>query len=403
MKYIKLYENKEIEEISNKEYNSEITKSELPNNIKEYIISKLGDKYKIGQIDNYKIYYIKYNSYLILYFYSNDDYFYVDNNYKYGRYHIHEDHYYKCDQLSSFIKFIKNHHINESIQQSEKLLKDNSIESKDFNKLNQKLIENGLQSYAGYITKLIINSNITGRYDFDDAHINLIIRIFKDIKLYNINIEKEFPIKEISKQILYTTVTISSIKHFIDEYKDYTLVKKFILRYIPSQLRSEINSLPRKKISDFYIYKDKITNLDIDCINNIKQLSYIKNLEEWLDFVYDMLSETSKYSLNELKEHNIVIYYEDNEYLIYKPIDFKAYKVINYNFWCTKIQNLFNDYSKKNMVIYLNKKNIKESYMSYNDTVTKKTTFYDFRNIKSSYNEVINKVGNGINNISIKF
>ena len=306
-----------------------------------------------------------------------------------------------------YIKLFK-----ESIQQSDKLLSEFNIKSKSIDKLNQKLIENGLQAYAGYITKVILGSTIDkNRLDFDDAHINLVINIFKDIKSYKIDIEKQFPISDL-KNISYKTVGISTIRHYVNEYKDYLLVKKFLTKYVPSFLRKDFNSLPKEELVRFYFFKEKIKDLDDlhsltyssnEYIDNIKKLSYIKDIKEWLDFVYSMLLGTSNSSIKELKEHNIVIYYENDTYLIYKAIDFKSYLVINYSFWCTKIESLFNAHSRENMIIYLNKKNIKESYISYNHPTSKKTLFFNFVNTAVEYSEVKSKVGRGINNISIKF
>ena len=133
MKYLKLFENKDIEEITEEEYKSNFEKREkLPNkifnkiydffveNIKDYYIEDDYDNkdyydnnpiYKITNSSENKLL-AKYNFNItlhysrIIHFYINDDYFYISIKY-YIINSLKKEENFKCDQLNDFLKFIK--------------------------------------------------------------------------------------------------------------------------------------------------------------------------------------------------------------------------------------------------------------------------------------------------------
>ena len=117
MRYLKLFENNYAEEISEDEYfNNKVNRETLPNKLYNKILDIIydidnytfndryyGESDEYGDIPMYDITYVGMsNNKKNIVFYFLDDYFYIMVREKY-----YDEIYYKCDQLSSFIKFIK--------------------------------------------------------------------------------------------------------------------------------------------------------------------------------------------------------------------------------------------------------------------------------------------------------
>lgn len=123
MRYLKLFENNYAEEISEDEYfNNKVNRETLPNKLYNKILDIIhdidnytfNDRYygEQGDVPMYDITYIGMGNDKNIVFYFLDDYFYIIVKEHFSivsgiRYGGHIKTYYKCDQLSSFIKFIK--------------------------------------------------------------------------------------------------------------------------------------------------------------------------------------------------------------------------------------------------------------------------------------------------------
>lgn len=247
------------------------------------------------------------------------------------------------------MKYLNNYLIFESVQQFDKLMKNYMNNNPNYDndglyKLKDKLQSEGLIAYLGPLTKIILGGYDT---DFFEEDVDDIIDGIKFLKKNNIDIAK---------------LDIQDIYEFSDaiyELEQELLIKKYITRWAPASLRKEALSLWEK----FRIYLTKIEN-DTIPEDLLKKGSRFKNGKEWIDYIITLFNGNG-YELDRLKNSNIKIYFEDDTVLIYKPLDFKSYMLVNYQHWCTMQKVMFDNYLKQDMIICLNKKDITKSIISY--------------------------------------
>jgi len=289
------------------------------------------------------------------------------------------------------MKFLLKYKLFENLQKSDKILKDNNIQKDEFIfKLEKTLINNGLSSYMGYIVEIILDdyidykSNHTGDF-LSYGALDKIIDGLKFIKSEGIDISK------------LNCFDISTFLLKVSDLKDDSIRNKFINSYAPSSLRSDVKSIIKSRegflFSDRYL--TRIGNLTNQNIDLLKKGSRFKTGKEWLNYV-EKIFDDDKFSIDELKNSNITIFLEDDEWLIYKPLDFKSYLIPNYKYWCTMQISMFKSYSRLDLIIILNKIDKEKSYVSYvSKKADKEIEVFDYKNRKideSNYIDIIQSV-----------
>ena len=281
------------------------------------------------------------------------------------------------------MRFILNHRVFENIQQSDKILKDRGIQKDEhIIKLENSLKINGLSSYMSYIIDLFFKLYQWDRL-IDDDNIDKIVDGLKFIKSDHIDVSK------LNCEDIYDFFTK------VCELKEDGVRNRFISKYAPASLRSDVKRLVDNRSYGSFLFSDRyltqIKNLTKQNMELLKNGSRFKTSREWLMYVEKILQD-DKFSIEELKGSNITILFENNEWLIYKPLDFKSYLIPNYKYWCTMVEVMFKAYSRWDLIIYLNKSNKENSYVSYNNAGG--VQVYNYKNglvKKEDYNDIINK------------
>ena len=239
----------------------------------------------------------------------------------------------------------------ESLQQAEKIIIDNNIDRKSSNSLIKEFQKLGLANYLGYCFQIISNDRIIGPDDIETA-----IETFIKIKQNKINLNDISLSKEDS---------IYDLKYIVDEKIVERILYAFINKWCPSSIRKEVK-LKLKEHKYFYnnSYLTKIKHLSEDREEMLKKGSRYKSADEWIKYL-KMTLDDQNLSIKELKSSNITTIYENDDYLIYQPLDFKSYLIPGFQFWCTMQENMFERYLKLNMLILFNKIEKSKSYITY--------------------------------------
>ena len=245
----------------------------------------------------------------------------------------------------------------ENVQLADKILKSKNIPKDEFIlKLENELKKNGLSAYEGYIIKYVLKSrrNFKSEEVFTDMEIEKYINLFKTIKTEKIDIDELGDIKNIYD--LFDKVKMC---------QEDRIITKFINTYAPASLRNNVKKM-LTGFGNIFSNKDiiKLKNLSHTDIELLKKGSRYKSPYDWVNYVIEIF-KGDEYSLDELKNSNIKIFYEDEDLLIYKPLDHKSYLIVNFPHWCTIYEYQFNIYKDFDMNICLNKKDIKKSYIGY--------------------------------------
>lgn len=270
------------------------------------------------------------------------------------------------------MKLITNYQQFESLQQAEKILKDNEIDKSRFEKLFQEFQSNGLTPYLGFVAKLLKNAN----FQVEEEDFTKYLDTFKKIKNSKINFD-DLPLFD-NKTNTYND--IYDIKIIVDKLIQKKTIITFINNWAPSSLRKEIKSKIETEDYD-YLYDSRdyqnFLYLSQDKKEMLKKGSRYKTADDWLEYL-DMVFSGNKYSIDELKQSNIKIIDEDDTYLIYQPLDFASYTIPHFQFWCTMHETDFEKYLRLNMLIILNKKDKEKSFISYYSF--NKISIFDYKN-----------------------
>ena len=292
------------------------------------------------------------------------------------------------------MKYLKYYLIFENLEQAISLLKKNSLQTnKVYDKIMDRLKYEGLVNYCGFVTKVLVDQ-VMNQNNYDDKqvcfdsfskHIDLPELIISLKKLKNINYDifsKDFP------SVNNMVIQINSIEREL-------IIKKFIKNWAPASLRKQF-TYDSQEIKELYKYaypnvfdeddigyghgKCKLETLTDFEKKLIKRLGLCKDVSDWISNVVDILKNAS-YELSTLLDSNIKLYYQNEDYVIYKPIDYKSYSIPQFEYWCTRSTIQFENYTKFNIIIYLNLKNKSLSYFTYVDNNTKQRCIFNYTNI----------------------
>lgn len=271
------------------------------------------------------------------------------------------------------MKYISKYKQFESLQQAEKIINDNNIDEKKSKSLIDEFKKLGLTNYLGYCFQLIHNDD--DRID----EIEIFTDTFKNIKQHKINLN-EIPIG------IKGVDNINDLDNLVSNKIKEKKLHSFINKWCPAELRNDVKlnlkDYHNKKTHRYFYNFDNLSN---DKEKMLKKGSRCKTAEEWLQYLKTTL-EDGKFSIDELKMSNIKIYHEDDKYLIYKPMDYKSYMIPRFQFWCTLQELQFNNYSRLNMLIILDKNDKTKSYFTYYSLG--KINVYDYKNNKISIEEI---------------
>lgn len=241
----------------------------------------------------------------------------------------------------------------ETIQQGEKLIKSNNITNlKVYNILVNKMKEEGLSNYIGFVTRLIVNEYEDLEYFFKED-IDDIIKNIKYIRDKKINIDT------------FLDKSISSLNSFLYDYNRKLIINNFLNKYLPANLRVGISDISKENINNLYKFIHIIENLSSTDKELIKKGSRFKTINEWVKYCIEIVFDDSRIDIEELLKSNIKIHEQDSEWLFYTPLDYDSYMIVKYKNWCTMVKSFFDFYLKKGFVIALNKKDVKKSLFGY--------------------------------------
>lgn len=252
------------------------------------------------------------------------------------------------------MKYLNEYKIFENIQRGEKLLKDKNITNLSvYNILVDKMKEEGLSNYVGFITQILINNfnDDDGMNYFNISEIKNIVDNIKEIKKFKINTENNDRLKY-----------LSDLKPYLYDYKIELDINKFVNNYLPANLRKDITKENKSELRKFITSINSLSNTDIELL---KKGSRFKTVDEWIDYCKNVVFDSSRIDIDELLNSNIKIHEQNDEWLFYTPLDYKSYMIIKYKHWCTMQETFFNQYTKKGFVIALNKNDIEKSLFAY--------------------------------------
>ena len=271
------------------------------------------------------------------------------------------------------MKYLIYYKIFEHSQQADSILSKNGInKSESYLELEKSLLDNNLSSYIGFITSIIIN-NVNQRSSNKQTVFNLIIS--------NIDVEKLIECLH-SIKLLNIDITnlkfnnIVSLTSYVDDLVRKQRIKRFIKNWAPSSLRKNFtfSDSEIKKLEPYsYNYDDgdlsdilgyRLENLSDHEKMLIKKLSLCKTVDEWIDNVVLILKSNSV-EIKKLIESNIKLFFRNDEYIVYSPMDYDSYSIPNFEYWCTRVKSEFEKYKNYNTIIYLNLKDKSESYFTY--------------------------------------
>lgn len=279
------------------------------------------------------------------------------------------------------MKYLNNYKIFENIQKAEKILKGYDIDNKTLKNLYHFydiLKKKNLHNYAGFITELLIKDVLEDNQElymisynlpinYDDVNDCILIKLLKVVKDRKIDTSK----------LDFDT---------LDDFNEYIKIesgRSKLIDICPSFLRKDLKELLKSNDPDKKFKLLNIINsnyLDIKKEKLIKKGSRYKDIDSWLDYILIVISgdEFDSEDVEEIKNSNSEVIYEDEEYFIYRPLDYKTNMIIKYKHWCTTHKDYFNKYKTLYFVIYLNKNDIKKSYCSY--TVRNDFEVYSYTN-----------------------
>lgn len=279
---------------------------------------------------------------------------------------------------------ITNFKIFENLDKANKLIKDlDSNLQGQFSYFYDFLRSKGLQNYAGFITNSLLKDDYPATYilpEYGESYENIqrydIYLVLDYIKRHKINTEK------------LNDKNYEELLNWWLETSELNKIKKELIDICPSNLREELRSILNddeyknniEKLKKYYPIKDK--KLDL-----IKKGSRYKNAKDWINYIVYIFTDKT-YQLEGLKKSNIEIIYEDDLYLIYRPLDYKSYMIVDYPHWCTIEEKSFNNYFNFYFLVYLNKKDIKGSYCSYLSKLKNEVEFFDYKSINIDEDEI---------------
>lgn len=284
--------------------------------------------------------------------------------------------------INNYSKFIL---LLETVQKSDKILgefKDNI----EWVKIKNRLIREGYSNYLGWISEWILDKIRHDDYTENENDYNIILERIKEAIEYKIDISK---------------VKFDNIPSVTYDLKRIRVAKNFINKWCPASIRNTLNKDEASKYLlnniDIYYFSRLLTK---DMILVLKKGSLSKSFEDWVGSIKPLL-EMKINDLNILKElGNIEIKLENDNFLVYSPLDYQSYTIIYYAHWCLRSENMWNSYKKRNSKFWIicNKNDIEKSIIiECNNQVTIHINSYSNKQIDDnliglSIDDVINKL-----------
>lgn len=263
------------------------------------------------------------------------------------------------------MKYLKTYKIFETLQEADKIISSLPHKPQDWDKYKKMAIDNGLQNYLGWLAKNV--------WDLIYIDMEEVIDTLKYCKQHKIDI---------------TGKHLEDVYKLYIDYQLYQPYKKFVNKWCPSSLRSKdtymklFNELKRTSHRGISM-NVRFDNLTDDNIKTLKGGSICKTEDEWINLVVNVFE--SSFDIDKVKKDNgLNIKYEDNEWIIFMPLNHTSYvnNIVSPN-WCLISDVMFKSYHNNmsnRFLICANKVDIKKSIVV---TVGK--------NGKLDYNDFVNR------------
>lgn len=284
------------------------------------------------------------------------------------------------------MKYLYQFAVLENVQLADKLLKQNGIEkSKVVSDFMSSLAIKGYSNYISYIISILILESESFEESIEDRiqiiNMNLLLDSLEKCRQFKIDINN-----------IDVPTELHLFYHNVAAVADKNEIKKFIKKWIPSNIRNEFDY---DNINTKLFNISRIQNLSDNDIELIKKGSRCKTVKEWVDYIILVLNN-DEYSLTDLLKSNIKIYYQDNEWIFYTPLDFKSYLIPKFKYWCTSQEVQFKNYQKSGFKILLNKEDKSKSLFIYKSQYDihyfdYKNTHIDLSDVEESAQQIINK------------
>lgn len=234
---------------------------------------------------------------------------------------------------------------------------------KKYNNLKEFLSSKGKLGYL-YVFALYMKRN--------SLSLELIKDCINDILRYNIKIdvsiyEKLYEEGKFNKNI---------IKDVYEKIKDIE-TNKFIDRYAPGFLKKELKTGSDSFGTYFdylkmYIFEDGNwtqhvikSGLDVNMLKG--KMSMFRDPKEWINYIKDCFREDPIENIKNIKSNkDNVIYFEDDEWILYQPTTHEAMNIVRFQYWCTISKRAYLEHVSRNnfWIIFFNKKEKKESMIA---------------------------------------
>lgn len=269
-----------------------------------------------------------------------------------------------------------NYKIFENLQQAEKLINDlkQNWEDNPPNKGNQHLYKDREQKLRNYeklktylkskkslgylhlLTRVLFSSG------GHENHLNKIKEYVELILKYGIKIN-------LDKYLSFKDHKYKHRQFYVDILNEISLIQtnKFIDKWAPGFLKKDLKSNYKEKLRDVFFdmletqphyYKDKNPFDKIDTSLLRGKMSMFKSAQDWFKYVIDEEGEIEE-------SDNLKIYYEDDEWVIYRPFDYESMNIIKFPKWCTIVEDQFIGRTKEgyHWIVLYNKKSKKDSHI----------------------------------------
>lgn len=237
------------------------------------------------------------------------------------------------------MKFLQTYKLFENLQQAENYVVKNNLDQTYYNQLKEYTKEKGKLGLL-YLFTIILYSSENQNKELEKLK-NYLDKVIQ----YNIKINADEFIK--SGTLFY---------QYVDNQIKKIEANKFVDEFAPGKLKKEIKKN----------FLDKITNVNFSDISkeSLKgKMSIFEKPEDWVKYVIRLSKGTD--NLSKLKNSDVDILYENDEWIIYYPKSYDAINYINYPQWCTIYEDKYNDYIEKGyyFIILHNKVDKKLSYI----------------------------------------
>jgi hypothetical protein len=304
------------------------------------------------------------------------------------------------------LKLIKNFKIFENLQQAEKYVEEQqnkeikpspsfyensgrTLEQKEsnlfyYNKLKEYLTSIGKLGYLYFFTKLLYAHS---KYEFclgraSERYYEKMIEYINIMIKHKIKIEDE----EI-KKIDYGGD--DEFYRYVDKEIRKRYVNNFIDQWAPGFLKHDLKTnyfIDLLQVLFIFGYTPEKVYIDTSLLKG--KMSMFKDPMDWINYVKLCSKENSDKNIKNIKmSKDNIIYFEDEDWILYQPTTYESMNIVQFPYWCTIVRKIYEDHVDigRFWIILFNKKIKKNSFIVefatglYNNTHKTKFTLHDYK------------------------